>query len=196
MDRRTSEVSLLSNLIQREQVIWPGHAGEDLCGGRIYMKNQSNSTLREKGSKTWICNIRCVPYNHSRDYTLSAFKVARQQIRKWWPLLCLHAPSIRADVVTIACSLQHQSTASMYVILVVNTQRAREREQKSESEQASERAWEREWEPARERVWERARGSEKEREREPIVCLSWVQDSDLWFMHNDFHTTSTGQSTH
>ena len=62
--------------------------------GRIYMKNQSNSTLREKGSKTWICDIRCVPYNHSRDYTLSAFKVVRQQIRKRWPLVCLHAPSI------------------------------------------------------------------------------------------------------
>ena len=35
---RTEEVSLLSNPIQRAQVIQPGDTGEDLCGGVIYMK--------------------------------------------------------------------------------------------------------------------------------------------------------------
>jgi len=36
--RWTKEVSLLSNPIQRVQVIRPGDTGEDLCGGVIYMK--------------------------------------------------------------------------------------------------------------------------------------------------------------
>jgi len=36
--RLTEEVSLLSNPIQRAQVIRPGDTGEDLCGGFIYME--------------------------------------------------------------------------------------------------------------------------------------------------------------
>jgi len=36
--RWTEEVSLLSNPIQRAQVIRPGDTGEDLCGGVIYVK--------------------------------------------------------------------------------------------------------------------------------------------------------------
>ena len=36
--RWTEEVSLLSNPIQRAQVIRPGDTGEDLCGGVIYME--------------------------------------------------------------------------------------------------------------------------------------------------------------
>jgi len=37
--RWTEEVSLLSNPIQRAQVIRPGDTGEDLCGGVVYVKN-------------------------------------------------------------------------------------------------------------------------------------------------------------
>jgi len=36
--RLTEEFSLLSNPIQRAQVILPGDIGEDLCGGVIYME--------------------------------------------------------------------------------------------------------------------------------------------------------------
>jgi len=41
----TEEVSLLSNPIQRAQVIRPGDTGEDVCGELFTWTNQSNSTL-------------------------------------------------------------------------------------------------------------------------------------------------------
>jgi len=53
--RWTEEVSLLSNLIQRAQVIRPGDTGEDLCGGVIYMKKSKQlnaGTIRAYDAQT------------------------------------------------------------------------------------------------------------------------------------------------
>jgi len=53
--RWTVEVSVLSNLIQRAQVIRPGDTREDLCGGVIYMKNSKQlhvGTIRAYDAQT------------------------------------------------------------------------------------------------------------------------------------------------
>jgi len=53
--RWTAEVSLLSNPIQRAQVIRPGDTGEDLCGGFIYMKKTKQlhaGTIRAYDAQT------------------------------------------------------------------------------------------------------------------------------------------------
>ena len=51
----TEEVSLLSNPIQRAQVIRPGDTGEDLCGRVIYMKKSKQlhaGTIRAYDAQT------------------------------------------------------------------------------------------------------------------------------------------------
>ena len=53
--RWTEEVSLLSNPIQRVQVIRPGDLGEDLCRGFIYMKKSKQlhaGTIRAYDAQT------------------------------------------------------------------------------------------------------------------------------------------------
>ena len=53
--RWTEELSLLSNPIQRAQVIRPGDKGEDLCGGVIYMKKSKQlhvGTIRAYDAQT------------------------------------------------------------------------------------------------------------------------------------------------
>ena len=53
--RWTEEVSLLSNPIQRAQVIRPGDTGEDFCGGVIYMKKSKQlhaGTIRAYDAQT------------------------------------------------------------------------------------------------------------------------------------------------
>jgi len=53
--RWTEEVSLLSNPIQRAQIIRPGDTGEDLYGGVIYMKKSKHlhaGTIRTYDAQT------------------------------------------------------------------------------------------------------------------------------------------------
>jgi len=66
------QVSLLSNPIQRAQVIRPGDTGEDLCEGVIYMEKSSNSTL--------------APFEHMMHRQTNirfSFKVAKRWNGNW-----------------------------------------------------------------------------------------------------------------
>ena len=94
-------------------------------------------------------HVTCVVNSLTLTTRCLPSKVTRL-LRKRLPRVSLHAPKIRAGAAIIVCLLvrpfyphclfaQHESTATIYVVLVVKTRRARERKSKRARESESER---------------------------------------------------------